>query len=120
MNASANGYRLPSEKEWEWSARGGVSSQGYTYSGSNDLNSVAWYSNNSGNGTKTVGTKAPNELGIYDMSGNVFEWCFGDCRFRGGSWADNNADYFTVLRRNWGWPGLPSSLGFRLAQNAGN
>ena len=68
-------YRLPTDAEWEYAARGGKKSKGYVYSGSNNLDEVAWYKGNSKNTTHPVGTKAPNELGIYDMSGNVFEWC---------------------------------------------
>ena len=68
-------FRLPSEAEWEYAARGGNKSRGYRYSGSNTLGDVAWYGDNSGSKTHAVGTKQPNELGIYDMSGNVSEWC---------------------------------------------
>ena len=68
-------FRLPTEAEWEFAARGGNKSEGYTYPGSNYVGLVAWYKNNSGNTTHVVATKAPNELGLYDMSGNVFEWC---------------------------------------------
>ena len=74
-------FRLPTEAEWEYAARGGNQSQGYKYSGSNDIDEVAWYKGNSGRTTHSVGTKTPNELGLYDMSGNVDEWCqdwYGD------------------------------------------
>lgn len=68
-------FRLPTEAEWEFAARGGNKSQGYKFSGSNTLDDVAWYNGNSGIAVHQVATKAPNELGIYDMSGNVYEWC---------------------------------------------
>ena len=68
-------YRLPTEAEWEYAARGGNSSKGFKYSGSNIVDDVAWYRNNSNNTTHPVGTKNDNELGVYDMSGNVSEWC---------------------------------------------
>lgn len=99
-------YRLPSEAEWEYAARGGQLSNGFKYAGSDNLNDVAWYRGNSGSKTHPVGLKASNELGIYDMSGNIYEWCAdwydsytsdsqtnpigpltGDCRVvRVGSW----------------------------------
>jgi formylglycine-generating enzyme required for sulfatase activity len=87
-----NGWRLPSEREWEWAARGGTQSGGYTYSGSNTVGAVAWYDQNAGSAQR-IGTKLGNELGLYDMSGNVAEWCFDLAtvgmtprRFRGGAY----------------------------------
>lgn len=68
-------FRLPTEAEWEFAAKGGVYSKGSQYSGSDDIENVAWYKDNSGRKTHAVKTKLPNELGLYDMSGNVYEWC---------------------------------------------
>ncbi|MDP2884951.1 MAG: SUMF1/EgtB/PvdO family nonheme iron enzyme [Ignavibacteria bacterium] len=73
---SANGYRLPTEAEWEYAARGGTRSKGYLYSGSDNIDSVAWYYHNADVKTHPVSTKGANELGLYDLCGNVCEWCW--------------------------------------------
>ena len=136
LNAmTGKNFRLPTEAEWEFSARGGNLSRGYQYSGSKKIDDVAWYRNNSGSKTHNVGTKAPNELGIYDMSGNVWEWCqdwYGDYHgysqtnptgpssgssrvFRGGSW-NGRARFCRVACRNDFTPDYGgNALGFRLA-----
>ena len=128
-------FRLPTEAQWEYAARGGYKSKGYTYSGSNAIDDVAWHWYNSDRTTHPVKTKAPNELGIYDMGGNVWEWCsdwYGDYSSaaqtdptgpatgyyrvgRGGSW-DNDATYCRVAFRGNSTPtNRFSHLGLRLA-----
>ena len=127
-------FRLPTEAEWEYAARGGNKSQGYKYAGSNNIETVAWYYGNSGSKTHPVGGKAPNELGLYDMSGNVFEWCSdwygsyssgsltnpqgpssGSFRvLRGGSW-DYRSRFCRVSDRYYYIPdGGSNYYGFRL------
>ncbi len=81
-------FRLPSEAEWESASRGGNNSRGYKYSGSNDIDDVAWYTTNSNDKTHAVATKRSNELGLYDMSGNVWEWC--------NDWYDSNYNMSNV------------------------
>ncbi len=130
-------FRLPTEAEWEYAARGGNKSKGYKYSGSNNIGDVAWYCDNSSSTTHQVGTKQPNELGIYDMSGNVYEWCSdwysgsyyssspstnptgpstGSYRVgRGGGWG-NGAQDCRVSFRSINYPDYRyHDIGFRLA-----
>lgn len=103
-------YRLPSEAEWEYAARGGQQSKGYTYAGSNDIGEVAWYAENSGRKTHPVGSKKANELGIYDMSGNVWEWCqdawhenYQGAPTDGSAWISGGEQWQRVLRGgSWG------------------
>ena len=123
LNArTGRNYKLPTEAEWEYAARGGNKSRNYKYSGSNSISVVAWYDDNSGRTTHTVGTKQPNVLGIYDMSGNVWEWCedWSDSSqmyrvMRGSGW-NTRAQYCHVTFRNRRTPDYRSNyIGIRLS-----
>jgi hypothetical protein len=130
VNALANGYRLPTEKEWEWAARGGVKSKGFLYSGSDDPNEVGWHKFNSEHSAVTrwttypVGLKAPNELGIYDMSGNIAERT-NDFILKLNSLENIKRGGFTGLEPYYGQvtvrvsrpPDVKGWMGFRYAYN---
>ncbi len=149
-NFSANGYRLPTEAEWEFAAKGGVNGVMYAYSGSNDLDYVGWYGGDSmgrtyGNSEfrpHPVGLKPPNSLELYDMTGNVYEWCWDwydknfysisptnnpvgsskgfDKVVRGGYWG-NMANYLRVFDRYCYHPNTKSvKIGFRVVRSATN
>ncbi len=139
MDRASNGYRLPTEAEWEYASRGGRQSHGYQYSGGNDVGAVAWYYDNAAGTPHRAGTKQPNELGIFDLSGNVWEWCWdwygpyssasvtnpegalphGDTRVvRGGSWV-GVADVTRSSSRSALPPTVRSdAVGFRVVRSA--
>ena len=140
FDITANGYRLPTDAEWVYAAKGGNKSKNYIYSGGNDLEAIAWYSKNSKKEPKTYGTKLPNEIGLYDMSGNVFEWCWdtydpffykidtkinpkgpdrGDKRcIRGGSWDSSNLNYLKPDHQlNWVATSSNAFFGFRVVRS---
>ena len=139
LNVGGGRYRLPSEAEWEYAARGGQESRGYEYAGSNNPDGVAWYGGNSGRRTHPVGQKRANELGLYDLSGNVYEWvqdCWngnyrgapsdgwawerGECSprvLRGGSWYSDPRNLRSAFRLRYSADLRLNDFGFRIARS---
>ncbi len=118
---SANGFRLPTDAEWEYSCKAGSSSARY-----GNINDIAWYRDNSPNGTSEVGMKEANAWGLYDMLGNVWEWCwdlydadvYGEYRvFRGGGWSDQERGCLATNRRRSHPTFRIDDLGFRIARS---
>ena len=127
-------FALPTEAQWEFAARGGMESKGYKYAGSNQLSALAWSESNSNRSTHPVAQKQPNELGLYDMSGNVYEWCsdwYGDYSIaekmnpkgpnrgsyrviRGGAWCHNAGCCRVSYRANYLPTNQGNGIGFRL------
>ncbi|MDR1896408.1 MAG: formylglycine-generating enzyme family protein [Prevotellaceae bacterium] len=125
LNAqTGKSYRLPTEAEWEYAARGGEQGANSKYSGSDNVDEVAWYGNNSGQKTHAVGAKQANKLGIYDMSGNVYEWCsdwYGNYAtrvIRGGSWLSVTQSVRVPFRLHYTPDYRYINLGFRLVHSS--